>query len=356
MHRLASHSARDCALPVGFDALGKKDGGITPYLARCLAIRSAGCPALEAQRLLDDTSEASVVTPDAGLSRTEEKGWHTMQRVAGIWLLAMVPWIVVMSLPVRADTVPGAGIIGSPHDFTKVPGMMVPSGGAANACAFCHFDDGIGKPSPSIMSLLFSWSQRLSTQSFFWSNVTESGTQLPTNLTTWAGSSKICLGCHGDVAPTTDTYQVASVAGGGAYAGGSGPVPLWARGAKAANRAGTGRFAGVVAKLDDRRRRIAIGGDLNGTHPVGIPYPYGGVPGTYNGIVTGRHVELRGYVSAPQSVKLFTTAGDKVVHGAQVGATGMECASCHDVHNDEVRDRWLLRDTQRQLCLDCHGM
>ncbi|MFI5395152.1 MAG: cytochrome c3 family protein [Candidatus Binatia bacterium] len=279
-----------------------------------------------------------------------------MKRVTGMRLLAIVLWIVVMSLTVWADTLPGSGIIGSPHDFTKVPGMVLPSAGAADACAFCHFDDGIGKPSPGIMSVLFSWSQRLSTQSFFWSNVTESGTQLPTNLTTWAGSSKICLGCHGDVVATNDTYQVASAAGGGAYTDDSGTAPLWARGAKVANRTGTGRFAAVVAKLDARRLKIAIGGDLNGTHPVGIPYPYQGVPGTYNGVTTGRHVDLRDFVPAPSAVKLFTTAGEKVVRGAQVGATGMECASCHDVHNEEVRDRWLLRDTQRQLCIDCHSM
>jgi predicted CXXCH cytochrome family protein len=271
-------------------------------------------------------------------------------------LLAIVFWIVSMSLAVRAHTVPGDGIIGSPHDFTKVPGIASPSGGVTDACAFCHFDDGIGKPSPSIMGVLFSWSQRLSTQRFFWSNVTESGTRLPTNLTTWAGSSKICLGCHGDVAPTNDTSQVASVVGGSAYADDNRTVPLWARGAKVANRAAPGRFAAVVAKLDARRLKIAVGGDLNGTHPVGIPYPYGGVPGTYNGVATGSHVELKGFVSAPNTVKLFTTAGEKVVHGTQVGATGMECASCHDVHNEEVRDRWLLRDTRRQLCLDCHSM
>jgi len=42
--------------------------------------------------------------------------------------------------------------------------------------------------------------------------------------------------------------------------------------------------------------------------------------------------------------------------GARVGSTGIECATCHDVHNEAARDRHLLRDTQRQLCLDCHDM
>ena len=95
---------------------------------------------------------------------------------------------------------------------------------------------------------------------------------------------------------------------------------------------------------------------MDEAHPVGIPYPYLRVRGTYNSITTGQAVDLGNYVAIPMQVKLFTTTDDIVVAGARVGETGMECATCHDIHNEQVRNSKLLRDTQRQLCLDCHDL
>lgn len=265
------------------------------------------------------------------------------------------------SLPVLAESVPGSGLAGSAHDFTKVADMIAQTGGAADACVFCHLEDGIGRAQPSMVNALFSWSQKASTQSFFWSNtISQAGTRLPSNLMVWAGSSRLCLGCHGDSAPANgpvdNRYQVAYAAADSPRVDDSGHMPLWGGVAHAQERPDIGPFAGMTATLAARHLKVGMGGNLDGTHVVGVPYPYQGVPGTYNQITTGRMIDLKLYAPVPKRVKLFTTRGIKVVAGVKAGATGMECASCHDVHNKEVGGRRLLRDSAAQLCLDCHMM
>ncbi len=67
-------------------------------------------------------------------------------------------------------------------------------------------------------------------------------------------------------------------------------------------------------------------------------------------------------MAQPVNVKLFTHTGAEVIQGAQAGATGIECASCHDPHNKHTVEEPLLRDyytaesgSPSQICLDCHN-
>ncbi len=63
---------------------------------------------------------------------------------------------------------------------------------------------------------------------------------------------------------------------------------------------------------------------------------------------------MRDFAPKPAKVKLFASSYGHVAQGGKVGASGIECSSCHDVHNEDVRDRFLLRDSQREICFDCH--
>lgn len=264
---------------------------------------------------------------------------------------------------VRAEYVPGSGLIASPHDFTNRTGQAYQSDPHASPCIFCHIE-----PRPSwgaqatvrIMRLV--WNHKLSAQSFFWSSgmQTRGGTPLPRNLNTWIGPSGRCLSCHDGSVSIGDVrlgkHPAASFVGGAPYADGSGTVPNWVSGPAAPlfwERPGA-RAVDAAGRLTASCCVLGAAGDLNGTHPVGIPYPYGGVPGTYNGISSGPSVDLRSFEPAPANVKLFTVEGKTAVPGVRIGATGIECATCHDVHNEQARGPHLLRDSLDRLCSDCH--
>ena len=106
-----------------------------------------------------------------------------------------------------------------------------------------------------------------------------------------AGSSKLCLSCH-DGTVALDNF------GGGA-------------GDLAANAISTGD----------------LGTNISDDHPVSITY----VPGTE----TGQDAEL---VAAPVLL----------IDGK------VECASCHDVHDDTHGNFLVMANTASALCLECH--
>lgn len=218
-----------------------------------------------------------------------------MYRYAFGVALVSVLWV----LAPRVEAVTG------PHNMSNIaPGGQV--------CVTCH------TPHKAPQSKML-WNHVLSSNSFSWSDWTQTtgGTTLPTNIKTWSGPTKLCLGCHdGSVAigailnPST-TFSAAKITG-------------------------------------DAQIATATG-DLKGTHPVGIPYPYNGSKNTYNAITTGDQALASGWKAAPTKVVLYTDT-------AQAGPNnrGMECSSCHDPHGTSNSD--YLRDTVggSQLCLDCH--
>lgn len=259
----------------------------------------------------------------------------------GAMRLIVCGWVFLVTLPASAGDAPGSGIGDSPHDFTRVAGIVNAAESPTSRCIFCHFPQNANGVIKSGL-IQIGWNENPA-QGFYWSKntMTQGGTRLPTNLSTWIGPSKNCLQCHGGTAVIADSAR--------RKLGDGGELPRWARPADQ-----PGGVARIVA-MGRAGHAAGATGDLDGTHPFGIPYPYRGIPGTYNGISTGRSVDVSEYVPMPANVKLFTLSRGHIVQGAAVGETGIECASCHDVHNEDVRGRWLLRDTQAQLCLDCHG-
>jgi predicted CXXCH cytochrome family protein len=78
------------------------------------------------------------------------------------------------------------------------------------------------------------------------------------------------------------------------------------------------------------RAVIGRGGDLSGDHPVGINYP-----DFDRGFKARVLLEAEGYVPLLQGK--------------------VECASCHDVHNQYGHEKLLVRSNERSaLCLSCH--
>jgi hypothetical protein len=233
---------------------------------------------------------------------------------------------------------PGTGIENSPHDFRN---HAAADGNTVGVCTFCH------TPHRALNTRLL-WNHTLSSETYEWLDVTETigGTPLPTFDASWQGVSKNCLSCH------DGTVAIGDVA--------------WF---DAAPRTGVDALSdhqhanpGDAAKITFAS---ANDGDLSGNHPVAVPFPFGGNPNTYNGVINGVSAAASGWQPDPESagIRLFNDDGaGNVTAGSSPGQTGIECSSCHDPHNgpQAVDDRFLRGSltggaAEGYLCLKCHN-
>lgn len=305
--------------------------------------------------------------------------------------LTLLPLLAVclMLLPIVAFGAGGDGLVGSAHDFVRqdhASEFGVPTGftrpskggsdpetraytpgdpGAVGLCAFCH------TPHRAIMTSLL-WNHTLSTATFTWADAdrTVGGTMLPTNIASWKGSSKLCLSCHDGSVALGDLawYQ--------------GAEKRWSAAVGPPTQRVSGGSDGSVGDTHEWPDKYNVGatdgtlGAMKGNHPVGIPYPFGQVANTYNGITTGGGVVKGEFDADPttKGIRLYKASGLSVVTaiGSGYGGTdvGMECGSCHDPHNgptvvaDTVSgDDRLVRGTVygdgetfglQYLCTKCH--
>ena len=238
----------------------------------------------------------------------------------------------------------GTGFTGSPHDFSgKNAGIDQRAGTnvTTGACTFCH------TPHKAYQTRLL-WNHTLSANNFTWSDATATtgGTVLPTiagGAGGWSGPTKFCLSCHdGSVA--------------------IGDIAWFNR------QAWSGGAAIDSTKHDSGQYNIAsVTGDLKGNHPVAFPYPFNKVQNSYNGTTTGAGTYLTDFNSDPTTlgIRLFNDATGIVVASPVAGKTGIECTSCHGVHNETglVFDEPLLRGTKSgdstgpgasYICMKCH--
>lgn len=219
-----------------------------------------------------------------------------------------VMW-VVLGLALIAGWAAGPGdaiaaISGSDHDFTGK--------GTDQLCLTCH--------TPHFgASTRLLWNHQLSSASFSWEDTTTTtgGTALPTNIKTWSGSTKNCLSCHDGTVAVGTLYH-----DGYTYTG-SAPPKITAT--------------------------TVSGQNLQGTHPVAIPYPYGGLKNSYNQSTTGDLALLSGWNSIPVDVKLFTDPNFSAPSNR-----GLECASCHDPHGTPNPDFLRAPLAGSAICLRCH--
>jgi hypothetical protein len=263
--------------------------------------------------------------------------------IKGLSLLAVLAGSAFLTLPAWAGSNPGQGIIATSHDFTKPSGSAYYAGasaGKASLCVYCHIQHKFPTVIDKTVKTRLLWNHKLSAQTFSWGDVTQTvgGTPLPPDLNTSLGSSKLCLGCHDGTVSVGDLYR-------GTY------TDVW-----------TGSHVDTNGFMISGARIGNLSGEMAGNHPVGIPYPYNNTASTYNGIATGSGVNLTDFVASPVNVKLFTDVGGDYVQGPTVGATGIECASCHDPHNKHTLDFHFLRDyyqvstgSPSKICLDCHN-
>lgn len=165
-------------------------------------------------------------------------------------------------------------------------------------------------------------------------NTTTMGTQLPTAV---SSVSAYCLSCHDGATAIGSVTNTSNRLGAITYSG--------------TNVDAQGRINGTTTRLNT---------NLQGSHPVSVPYPrtgklgYGSVPAsgadptTYNAPVSAGCVgaaNCPGGTAAGASIPLYTDGS---------GRLGIECGSCHDPHNNAFGSFLRLANTGSQLCLACH--
>ncbi len=231
---------------------------------------------------------------------------------------------------------PGSGFQDSPHDFDGVEAGSG-TGVFTGQCTFCH------TPHQAQETRLL-WNHTLSANDFSWTDVTSTigGTLLPTISTSYTGPTKFCLSCHDGSVAVGDIAWFNKQAWTGASA-------------LDADKHGVGDIYNIADPLT---------GDMDGNHPVAHPYPYQGAANMYNGVTTGSGVYMTDFASDPTSsgIRLFNDSGGVVKAGALAGNTGIECTSCHGVHNESgvVQDEPLLRgklggaNEANYICTKCH--
>ena len=249
---------------------------------------------------------------------------------------------LLKTLAVVAVAVPAvafAAITGSKHDLSSTnTGVAVHSTGA-NAtdqiCIFCH------APHKAFSQALI-WNHKAGTVTGFTAGqYTVGGTTLPTTV---QAPSMACLNCHDGTVALGDVNST-TVANGGAGIIGVTTV--------ANHTNATGMLIGYAL--------VGNGTSLNGNHPVSIPYAgatYNGIPsGISSGNVNGNYTAVNSSCTGSPSGICITAGANTLplfkVVGADTG--GVECGSCHDVHN-KLNNTYFLRVTATgsAICLACH--
>jgi hypothetical protein len=187
------------------------------------------------------------------------------------------------------------------------------------------------------------WNHTLLSTEYQWNvPATTAGTNYPKfKGDTYKGASTKCLSCHDGLMSSTDG--------------------MWFN----RQRVSTSPYVASPGTLDSGHE-VAHGAQMKGSHPVAFPYPYGQAPSTYNGAMTGGQAELREFVPNPTvaGIRLFNDDGlGNITAGPAAGMTGMECTSCHDVHNGKnTKDVMLLRgklvgsdQASGYICTQCHA-
>jgi len=255
---------------------------------------------------------------------------------------------VALAFPLLAQAAtPGVGLYNTHHDFASraqfmatqttsdgVTALATPN--SVGLCSYCH------TPHSAYQTSLL-WNHTLSANTFGWDDATTTaGTNYASIAPTYKGPSVKCLSCHdgsvaiGDVnlyredKGTFNTFKVGATTGGADVVGAS--------------------------------------GNMSGTHPIAMPYPMGSAS-TYNNISTGSRIVLTEFQAAPEGtngtkIKLYTDTtgtGTNIIGGGTAGKAGIECSSCHDVHNKASVEDLFLRGkiagsqaTDGYICLQCH--
>jgi predicted CXXCH cytochrome family protein len=231
-----------------------------------------------------------------------------------------------------------ATIAGGPHDLSN--GSAVRNSDATingQTCAFCHVPHSGSTDMPL-------WNRSSPTGAAYQVYTSSTSTTVATAAGVAAGISGACLSCHDG---TIAMDVVTNVNGLPFGSGGTGGNVTFATGPnkKATYSNGTGGTGNVMSG-----GLPFLGSDLRNDHPVAIVYQ------------TARNADTTHYAPVTQvGAKIYVdgAGGQLPLYGTSAANATVECASCHDAHNNSLNgtNGGFLRqaNTGSQMCKACHN-
>jgi nitrate reductase cytochrome c-type subunit len=229
-------------------------------------------------------------------------------------------------------------VTGTPN-LDPVTGLQTKVSISIGMCTKCHTPH-------QAKSTNLLWNHTLMSTNYEWNvPATTAGTAYPKfKGDTYKGASTKCLSCHDGLMASTDG--------------------MWFNRQKVTGSAYVCNTA--TSSCLDSGHEVAHGARMSGSHPVAFPYPYENAVNAYNGTATGTAATLSEFVANPttKGIRLFNDDGaGNIIAGVATGRTGMECTSCHDVHNGAgTKDVMLLRGkltgsdaASGYICTQCHN-
>lgn len=205
-----------------------------------------------------------------------------------------------------------AGIAGTKHDLSSSGTGTAKTTNVNQTCVFCHTPHNSAVVASQIVP---GWNKTSTvTTGFTMYNQTNNvGANLQGVVdSTPTGASMACFTCHDGTQAIGNMLNLPLGVASVNYA------------AAGANMDASGKLLGISL----------LGKDLTNDHPISITYP-----ATDTGLVAKASV-----LALSNSVKLFGTSGTEKV----------QCASCHDVHNNTNSPFLRVSMTNSALCLVCH--
>jgi predicted CXXCH cytochrome family protein len=251
-------------------------------------------------------------------------------------LLAAILCLGTSSLGYAQNT---ATIAGGPHDLSA--GSAVRNTNTTingQTCIFCHVPH-------SGSTNLPLWNRSAPTGATY--QIYTSSTMLataPSASTVAGGISGACLSCHDGTIALDVVTNVNGLPFGTAPTGGQVAFTLQAT-RKATYANGTGGTNNVMSG-----GLPFLGSDLRNDHPVAI---------VYQTALTGDPTHYASVTTSGSRFYINGTAGQLPLYGPSAATATVECASCHDAHNNSLNgtNGGFLRqaNTGSQMCKACHN-
>ena len=231
-----------------------------------------------------------------------------------------------------------ATIAGGPHDLSN--GSAVRNSNATingQTCVFCHVPH-------SGSTNLPLWNRSAPTGGAYQVYTSSTSNTVATGAGIAAGISGACMSCHDgtiamDVVTNVNGLPFGTAPTGGTVAFTAGPNK------KATYSNGTGGTANVMTG-----GLPFLGSDLRNDHPVAV---------TYQAAVTADPSHYTAITQVGAKIYVNGAGGQLPLYGASTATATVECASCHDAHNNSLNgtNGGFLRqaNTGSQMCKACHN-
>ncbi len=200
-------------------------------------------------------------------------------------------------------------VVASKHDLSTGGGITNKSTNESQVCIFCH------TPHQTTVTVTPLWNKVLSSQANYGVYASSSMNAVPADIGGGTGTSNLCMSCHDGTVAVNNLGNKSTVG-----------TPSM----------GSGTELDADAKIA-AGREANLGTSLTNDHPINFDYT-AALATTDGGLVT------------PQSASWVDAAHTVPLYSAKV-----QCASCHNPHNNTHGAFMRKANAGSALCVTCHS-